>query len=433
MSARSSGSLAPANVTTHTVRALRQVWPQPQWREVVHQHLAFGKANNRPSHWQPARGLLPESATGAAFLAHSGTADILVWHGPETVTTSVDALQRDVLRFLRPTADIVVTRSAGAIRPLHFTAAQLSVGVRWELFGEGSIDDIVADVDLFLNMLPVGRRHRELLSKAQKANGGKMRRATARPRNVKPAVNPPPAAPAQKPSSKRGYPQRGDDADKPGQWHAWYRCGRNGCTFVGRKGYVIKHRASNDTRAKCYGRCSLGCIFKNGEDIPAMRAHNRSHHSERTLCSYKTCPFSFASVKACKEHEERHANGSLWPNGLKQINDWVTEARALTRPILGEDAGSEWPDLSAQNYSRDGHPSSSSSSDSDGPLSRRRRTEDSASPVSSHSAQRRTTRTSAFHQSHLPFQPLRARPLLLSGRTCYVEFIWLVLGAPSPL
>lgn len=103
---------------------------------------------------------------------------MLVWLGVEAVTTSLSALENTLVSYLRADTDIIVTRGGTAVRPLHFTAAELQQGLDWELRGQGNADLIADDVDLFLNMLPTGRIRRTKISKASRAHGGEFRRAS---------------------------------------------------------------------------------------------------------------------------------------------------------------------------------------------------------------------------------------------------------------
>ncbi|TNY21359.1 hypothetical protein DMC30DRAFT_446235 [Rhodotorula diobovata] len=362
-----------AHYRADAARALRQIWPTPTRPAELRQYLAFGGANESPARWARSAPLLQPQETGVAFLRDARLADVLVWLGVEAVTTSLSALENTLVSYLRADTDIIVTRGGTAVRPLHFTAAELQQGLDWELRGQGNADLIADDVDLFLNMLPTGRIRRTKISKASRAHGGEFRRASGT--SKKRSNSTLRATPVVK--GKAAQPQNAE----PTRWYGWWRCGRNGCTYVGRKDDVIYHRGSTNSRAKCLGRCSMGCLFTTQKSIADMRQHNVNKHSERFLCSLETCPFSFATPKARNEHEERHRAGSLWPNGLGCGNSWITEARALSRPVLGEAADSKFPDLSAQNYSRRPAHDPPSTDDDDEPAARRRRVAPSSSPA----------------------------------------------------
>lgn len=47
-----------------------------------------------------------------------------------------------------------------------------------------------------------------------------------------------------------------------------------------------------------------------------------------------------------RDHAALHDDGRSFPSGLARGNAWLTEERAMTRPILAETADSPWPDLS---------------------------------------------------------------------------------------
>lgn len=47
-----------------------------------------------------------------------------------------------------------------------------------------------------------------------------------------------------------------------------------------------------------------------------------------------------------RTHALAHADGRLFPSGLAHGNEWLTEARALSRPVHPEPVGSPWPDRS---------------------------------------------------------------------------------------
>ncbi|BGP31523.1 hypothetical protein JCM10296v2_003293 [Rhodotorula toruloides] len=290
--------------------------------EVFTPYMAFGHATNSPLSWSLQGTELPKESSGKAFLRRLPKARRIVLIGIDALTVDVEALEDTFSSNTRDDCEIVVTRGAGSVEPLNMDGRDLKRGVDQHLAGK-SMKDVHPDVKVWFEGMKVGVERRTGVSLAQSRHGGEFRRSG------QDVVN---GGAGRRTSRKRARNDDDDDDDDdededlipPLDWHKHWRCGRNGCLFVGLWHEVVTHR-KGASRVKCYGKCPLDCVLDEG-GAEGMRNHLLTEHEgERRVCKYDV---------------------RMRPDGSDGRNRSVTLERASTRPVYPELHSSPWIDRS---------------------------------------------------------------------------------------